>query len=361
MAVPGETLEQTGAQPRRVLITGLATHWGGRLARALEANDGIEAIVGVDTREPTLELERTEFVKISNEHALIWRIIEAVGVDTVLDTRLTVDSASTDPHEAHENNVIGTLNILAGCSGPDSPVRKLVFKSSAHYYGCGSEDPAFFEEGMPRQHAPPTDLERDVVDAEAAVADFSARSPGVEVAVLRCANVLGSGVETSHTRLLGLPVVPMMAGFDPRYQFVHEDDVVRALEHATFGPLRGVYNLAADGVLGLSEVASLLGKLPAPVIPPWGGALAAAPLRALGIRLPEELRNQLRYGRGLDNRLLKSTGFNYAYTTRETVLAFAERQRMAPLMADEQASYHYQREVEEFLRRSLLARGKRDV
>ena len=36
---------------------------------------------------------------------------------------------------------MGTLNILAACSGPDSPVRKLVFKSSAHYYGSGATIP----------------------------------------------------------------------------------------------------------------------------------------------------------------------------------------------------------------------------
>lgn len=343
-----------------MLITGLATYWGGRLALALERIEGIEAIVGVDTREPSVELERTEFVRVSNEHALIRRIIDAVGIDTVVDTRLQVDSAAADPREAHENNVVGTINILAGCSGPDSPVRRLVFKSSAHYYGCEPDDPAFFGEEMARPHAPPTRLERDVVEAEAAVADFSVRSPEVEVAVLRCANVLGSGVDTSHTRLLGLPAVPLVFGFDPGYQFVHEDDVVRAFEHAALRPLPGAYNLAADGVLALSEVASLLGKLPAPVIPPWGASLALAPLRAAGIRIPEEMRNQLRYGRGLDNRLLKSTGFSYAYTTRETVLALARHQRLAPLLAAEETGYRYQREVEEFLRRSPLAREDRD-
>ena len=74
--------------------------------------------------------------------------MKAAEIDTVVDTRLVVDSAMTAPRLAHENNVIGTLNILAACSGPDSPVRKLVFKSSAHYYGSGRDDPAFFTEDM---------------------------------------------------------------------------------------------------------------------------------------------------------------------------------------------------------------------
>src|ERR671935_1001863 len=137
---------------RRILVTGLSTYWGGRLAQALERNPRVETIIGVDSEDPTRELERTEFVRVSNEHALIRRIVRAAEIDTVVDTRLVVDSIVTSSRLAHENNVIGTLNILAACSNPDSPVRKLVFKSSAHYYGTGRDDPAFWTEDMPRTH-----------------------------------------------------------------------------------------------------------------------------------------------------------------------------------------------------------------
>ena len=52
----------------------------------------------------------------------------------------------------------------------------------------------------------------------------------------------------------------MIAGFDPRYQFIHADDVVGALEFAVEHDLPGIYNVAPDGVLALSEVIGLLGK-----------------------------------------------------------------------------------------------------
>ena len=84
------------------------------------------------------------------------------------------------------------------------------------------------------------------------------------VTVLRFANVLGPDVRTSHIDLFSLPAVPMILGFDPRYQFVHEDDVVHALEHAVKHDVPGIYNVAGDGVLALSEVAGLLGKPYAP-------------------------------------------------------------------------------------------------
>jgi UDP-glucose 4-epimerase len=343
---------------KRVLITGLSTYWGGRLAQALEQNDEIEAIVGVDSRDPTLELERTEFVRVGTQHGLLRRIVEAAEIDTVVDSRLVPDSTYLSPRAAHELNVIGTMNILAACGGADSTVRKFVFKSSAHYYGSEQDDPAFFTEAMGRPHPPRTPIERDIVEAEATVADFAEKNPDVAVTILRYANVLGPDVNTSHTRFFSLPAVPMILGFDPRYQFVHEDDVVAALEHVVCDQgLRGIFNVAGDGVLAFTEVVGLLGKSYAPILPPWGTGLAAAALRRAGLRLPPEMLQMLRFGRGLDNRKLKATGFAYRYTTRETVMKLAEHMRLHPVLRGIQEPYRYEREVEDFLRWSPHVRN----
>jgi UDP-glucose 4-epimerase len=346
---------------RRVLLTGLSTYWGGRLAQALEGFEQIEAIVAVDSAEPRLELERTEFVKVSNQHSLLQRIVRAAEIDTVIDTRMIVNSLAAPVRETHENNVIGTMNILAACSGSDSPVRKFIFKSSTHYYGCEQDDPAFFVESMHRPHAPATLIERDIVEAERSVADFAARRPEVTVTMLRCANVLGPDVQTGFTRMLALPLVPMVLGFDPRLQFVHEDDVVHALEHAALNRLPGTFNVAADGVLALSEVISLVGRRAAPVLPPFGSRLLSGPLRRLGFRIPDEMANLLRFGRGVDNRLYKATGFGYGFTSREAVSRLGEHMRLEPILRGRARDdgYVYEREVEEFLRWSPHVRRER--
>ena len=346
----------------RILVTGVSSYWGGRLAQALERDPDVETIVGVSPRDPTLELERTEFVRVGTQHALLRRIVQAAEIDTVIDSRLVVDSLGASPREAHETNVIGTMNILAACGGPDSPVRKVVFKSSAHYYGCERDDPAFFTEAMQRPHPPRTRLESDIVEAESAVRGFAERNPQVTVTVLRFANGLGPDLDTSHGRVLRLPAIPCILGFDPRYQFVHEDDIVGALEYAVAHDLPGVYNVAGDGVLVLSEIASLLGRPLAPILPPWGTGLAAAGLRLAGVRIPEEMSQQLRYGRALDNRRLKAAGCTLRYTTREAVQRFAEDLRVRELRRGEGAPYRYEHEVEEFLRYSpsVRRRAERD-
>jgi UDP-glucose 4-epimerase len=346
---------------RRVLITGLSTYWGGRLAQALEREPEIEAIVGIDRNPPKVELERTEFVQVADHHSLVRRIVEAAEIDTLVDTRLVVDSIVTTPRLAHENNVIGTLNLLAACTGEDSPVRKVVVKSSAHVYGCEQDDPAFFTEAMRRRHPPRTAIERDLVEAEDAIRDFALHHPDKTVTVLRFCNGLGPALRTSHTQLLELPVVPAILGFDPRYQFIHEDDIAGALEHAVRHDMPGVYNAAGDGVLALSEVAGLLGKTFAPLLPPFATGLAMNAAGRLGIRVPPEMRNQLRFGRALDNRRLKAAGYRFRYTTRETVLKLREHQRLHPLLRDSGAPYRFEREVEEFLKWSPYVKRRREL
>jgi UDP-glucose 4-epimerase len=118
--------------------------------------------------------------------------------------------------------------------------------------------------------------------------------------------------------------------------------------------------VAGDGVLAFTEVCSLLGKQFVPVLPPWGTGIAAQALRRIGVTLPPEMLNQLRFGRGLDNRRFKATGFGYRFTTRETVQKLAEHLRLQPILAGIREPYRYEREVEEFLRWSPYVRRGRE-
>ena len=341
---------------KRILLTGLSTYWGGRLAQALEGDPEVEAIIGVDRRPPKVELHRTEFVRVHDSHSLIRRIVEAAEIDTVVDTRLVVDSIVTTPRRAHENNVMGTTNVLAACGGEGNPVRKLVFKSSAAYYGAKQDDPAFFTEDMERPHPPQTPIERDIVEAEGAVRAFADRHPHVTVSVLRFASALGPALRTSLSNLFGLPGIPAILGFDPRLQFIHEDDIAGCLEHAVRNELAGIYNGGGDGVLVLSEIAGLLGRPLIPLLPPVGTGLAAGVLRRAGVRISPETLGLLRYGRAVDNRKLKATGYRYRYTSREAVIKLREHQRLAAIVGANQEAYRYERDVEEFLRRSPSVR-----
>src|SRR5680860_1257990 len=149
----------------RVLVTGLGTFWGSRLAQQLEQRDDVEIVVGLDTTEPRLPLERTEFVKADSSYSILARIVRATEVDTVLHTHLLVDSTQASGRALHEINVIGTMNLLAAAGTAGSTVRKVVVKSSALVYGANFQDPCVFSEDMDRTRAARTPVERSLLES----------------------------------------------------------------------------------------------------------------------------------------------------------------------------------------------------
>ena len=64
-----EPTSSAGTGGHRVLITGLSTYWGGRLAQALERDPDVDVIVGVSPDDPTCELTRTEYVRVGDQGA----------------------------------------------------------------------------------------------------------------------------------------------------------------------------------------------------------------------------------------------------------------------------------------------------
>lgn len=337
---------------RRVLITGLGTFWGGRVAQALEQDPNVDVIVGLDRFEPTVQLERTEFVRADQSYSILARIVRATQVDTILHTFLVVDSSQMSGRTLHEINVIGTMNLLAAAGAADSSVRHLVVKSSALVYGAAHTDPTWFREEMQRTRGPKTRVERSLVEVEGYIRDFAEDNPHVTVSLLRFANVLGTDIITPLSKALDLPLVPQILGFDPLLQFVEEDDVVRSIEFAMGNDLPGIFNVAGDGRLPWSEVASICGKRTFP-LPPVLTELATVPLgRAHVIDLPPETLSLLRYGRGVDNRRLKNAGFSYRFTSAGAVESYARASRLRKTVGESRPAYKYERDVENFFRRS---------
>ena len=110
-------------------------------------------------------------------------------------------------------------------------------------------------------------------------------------------------------------------------------------------------------MLVLSEVASLLGKPLAPLLPPWGTGLACRALRLLGVRpAARDAPASCATAAGSTTASSRPRELPLRHTTRETVQAFAEHLRVAPLKRDGAAPYRYEREVEEFLRCSPCVR-----
>jgi len=215
------------------------------------------------------------------------------------------------------------MNVLVGCSGPASPVRRLVVKSSQAIYGAGAHDPSFFTEEMVNWDRPASGITRDLLEMEQLVSEFSLRTDACGVTVLR----LGFRVseDTSLARYLSLPIVPVFAGYDPRLQLLHEDDAAEAIVRAVVADHQGAFNVAGDGVVLLSQAIDIMGGRSTPVLPPFGRWLSRFGLKALvRIELPAYLADMLAFGSVMDcARLAAEFDWKPAYSSRQAMDALA--------------------------------------
>src|SRR5262249_34077063 len=120
----------------------------------MEDDPSVDVLVGLDTREPTVELERTEYVRADENYSILSRIVQATKVDTIVHTFLSVDSTAMAARDMHEINVIGTMNLFAAAGAAGSSVREVVVKSSSYVYGTAKEDPVWFKEETTRTKPP---------------------------------------------------------------------------------------------------------------------------------------------------------------------------------------------------------------
>ncbi len=308
---------------RTVLVTGVSRYLGGRLAHALAIDEGLE-VIGVDVVAPATPVPGITFVRADIRNPVIGRIMADAEVDTVVHMGVIATPREAGGRSAmKEINVIGTMQLLAACERTPS-LRSLVVKSSSTVYGSGPRDPAKFTEDMNPTHVPTSGWAKDNVEVEGYVRGFGRRRRDVTVTTLRFANVIGPTVQTSMTAYLSMPVVPTVLGFDPRMQFVHEDDLIAATSLAVEHTVPGTFNVAGDGVLLLSQVIRRLGRrqvvLPAPVFPLIGRRMAGrrnADFSTEGVRY-------LTYGRGLDTRAMREVlQFEPAWTTAQALESFA--------------------------------------
>ncbi|MPZ26318.1 MAG: NAD-dependent epimerase/dehydratase family protein [Micromonosporaceae bacterium] len=322
-----------------VVVTGIGRFLGAQVASRLAADPRVGHVIGVDAGSPPPELApllaRVELVESD--------LTACATVVANLDARAVVHlGVVTAPDPAvggragmKEQNVIGTMQLLAACQRAPR-LRKLVVRSSTAAYGASFRDPAVFTEETEPREVPRGGFARDILDIEGYVRGFRRHCPEVTATVLRLAPLIGPAADTTLTRYFAQPVVPTVLGRDPRLQFVHVQDALEILHRSVVEDHPGTFNVAGPGVLTLNQAIRRAGRLPVPVIEP--GLSAAA---AFGKRLG-------RGGFGLDQldlfvhgRVVDTTRLTkeYGVTPRSTAEAFAEflggrRAGIAPLGRD---------------------------
>ena len=306
-----------------MLITGVSNPLGAEVARRLAPQ--VPHLFGCDLDDPVSANEDMDFVHADTRQSVIGKLVRRLRIDTVVHLAVIVDSGRED-RATHETNVIGTMNVLTGCAGPSSPVKRLVVKSSQAVYGARAEYPSVLAEEMASLSRGDSSITRDLIELEQLTHDFALRNPECRVARLR----LGYRVtrETSLGRYLSQPLIPTFAGYDPRLQLLAEEDAAEAIARAAMGVQEGVFNVAGAGVLLLSQAIAIMGARSVPVLPPYARWASGLAIRsATGVRVPSHLAELLMFGSVVDCGLLQSEfGWQPAHSSRSAIDLFARGQ-----------------------------------
>jgi UDP-glucose 4-epimerase len=326
--------------PSVVLVTGVSRFLGGHLAARLAANPDIDRVLGVDTVPPPRDLlrrmGRAEFVRADIRNPLIAKVISHASVDTVVHASLSANPGSSGGRTAmKEMNVIGTMQLLAACQKAPT-VKRMVLKSTSAVYGSSPRDPALFDETMVPKDLPSGGYAKDAVEIEGYLRGFARRRPDVAVTVLRFSNFIGPRIDTVFTRYFALPAVPTVLGYDARVQLLHEEDALAVLERAASHEIPGTFNVAADGVLLLSQAIRRAGRIAIPLPSSAVGPLSRVFRSARLVDFSPEQMRLLNFGRVVDNRRLRTQfGFTPRWTTMQAFDDYVRGRALRPVISPE--------------------------
>jgi UDP-glucose 4-epimerase len=303
----------------RVLITGISSNLGRLVARLALAHD--HEVIGLDRRPwpdapRAIEMKAADLTKRAAEE-----VFRARRPDAVVHLA-TVTHARIDADERYRINLGGTRAVfdLADRYG----VSSCIFVGRHTFYGAAADAPLYHTEtDAPLAVATFPEL-ADLVAADLFAAAALWRVPHVRTIVLRICYTIGPSKKGTLAAFLSPRRVPMVLGYDPLFQVMHEDDAAQAILWAATASvdegLKGVFNVAGPQPLPLSTVIQLSGRtplrLPEPLFP-WAFGRFGLP------RLAAQSLEHIKHPVVIDDTAFRSaTGFSHQWDGDETLAAF---------------------------------------
>lgn len=248
-----------------VALTGVSGGLGRNLLMQLEVDPEVSRIVGLDVAPPPpIEARKLVFVHHDVTEPFAHLFAEQ-QVDAAV--HLAWGPGEAAPEGGDPADVVGARNFLSACGA--AGVRSVCMVSSGTVYGSGQAGGLAFEASPLRaSRSFPYGWSR--LRVEELCFDFAKDHPDVCLQIVRPCAVVGPSCDGWISRLLAGPVLFGPWRGDPKLQLVHEDDATRAIYRLLRQEQIGVFNLASEGALTLTQVAQLgerrLVRLPAPAL-----------------------------------------------------------------------------------------------
>jgi len=205
-------------------------------------------------------------------------------------------------------NVLGTRSLLEHAL--HYSVKNIVVMSTFHVYGAHQHNHLYITEADPLLATHTFPEIADSVELDNVSVTFSLRNPKLHTVVLRPANIIGSRINNQISKILRSKYCPMLMGYDPMQQFIHESDIAQAVKLSLEGKKSGIYNVAGEGVLPFSNAIELSGSIPIPVpeFLSWPGMEV---MKLFGHSFPKHLIEYFKFPTIISDRNFR-TDFGYA-------------------------------------------------
>lgn len=299
------------------VITGISGRLGQLLARRLHRIES-ETVIGIDRRPFSRRPADVEHCRIDIRRKAAEDVFRSRRVDVIYHLGVMHDPRK-DVDEHHTWNLLGTKQILEFAQRYNVP--KVVVLSTGDVYGPQSDNPAFISEDAPLLGAQRFAGMRDLIGVDMFAQSYFWKNPEIETVVLRPVHILGA-VKNAVSNYLRLPRVPVLLGFDPMVQVLHEEDAVSALIAAATPGIRGVFNVVGPDALPLRRLVKIAARpsieVPHVVLP--GIAKRLFQLRIADF--PAAELDYIRYSATLDGSRIKQVlRWQHAFGVEDAVAA----------------------------------------
>lgn len=246
---------------RKIVVTGIGGRLGRLVAKRLHRL-GTHEVVGIDRRRMGDLPKDIQHLQVDLRSKRAREVFRHGDVEALVHVGL-MHNPRASQSEHHAWNILGTARLFEYCL--EYRVPKVVVLSSADVYGARAENQQFLAENAPLLGAVDFPQIRDLIEVDMQATSFFWRAGAqqTETVVLRPVHILGS-VRNAASNYLRLSRIPVLMGFDPMVQVIHELDVVEAIVEALQPGTYGVFNITGPGEVPLSVLLRETGK---PVIP----------------------------------------------------------------------------------------------
>lgn len=306
-------------EKQRVVVTGVATAIGQRVAELL-VRDGHE-VFGIDRRPLGAgAASGVEHFEVDIRKRAAEEVLRKVRPDVVVHMATVSHLTTRRGEERFRINLGGTRSVFEHARAHGSP--RVVFVGRHTYYGAAPDSPLYHAESEPPLALSTFPELADLVAADLYAGTALWRFPEINTTILRVVYTLGPSGQGTLAGFLRGRRVPLALGFDPLFQFMHDDDAAAAIALAAVTGPRGVFNVAGPTPVPLSVLVRATGRsplpLPASVLPTMLGRFGLP-------KLPRGAVAHLKFPVVIDGAAFRAaTGFTHRFDEADTMVAFAK-------------------------------------